>query len=149
MIRAQCIVHRENKLLLLLHFANGKAFWALPGGAVEDGEIPPHAALRELEEECCVTGKIIRETSRWVDPPHELHTYLVEIGDQTPKLGYDPEVAQGKQELALMDLKWLRLSEIPERDRAFIWSAGLLSVTDFAEEVLNWGDDLSYPEHED
>ena len=113
---------------------------------VEDGETVPEAALRELEEECGVRGVIIREISRWGgEPPHEVHTFLVNIGDQTPVLGYDPEVAVGKQELALMDLQWLMLSEISERDRAFIWSAGLLGITDFYEEVINWGDDFSYP----
>ena len=60
-------------------------------------------------------------------------------------MGYDPEVDQGKQELALIELKWLKLSEIPKRDRTFIWSAGLLGIPEFSQEVLSWGDDISYP----
>ncbi len=42
--------------------------------------------------------------------------------------------------LALIDLKWLQL---PERDWTFIWSAGLLSIPEFSQEVLSWADDLS------
>ena len=76
----------------------------------------------------------------------ETVTFLVDIGDQTPSLGHDPEVATGKQALALLDVQWLRLSEVPERDRAFLWAAGLLGVAGFWAEVSDWGDSISYPD---
>jgi 8-oxo-dGTP diphosphatase len=34
-------------------------FWTLPGGGVEFGEAPEHAALRELAEETGLTGELI------------------------------------------------------------------------------------------
>jgi 8-oxo-dGTP pyrophosphatase MutT (NUDIX family) len=146
MTRAQCIVCREGKLLMVQHHHHGRTWWCLPGGGVEKGETPEEAALRELEEECCVSGVIIRKTSHemW-STGGDACTFLVDIGDQTPSMGHDPEVAEGKQALALVDLQWLRLSEISERDRAFLWSAGLLGIAEFYAEVSEWGDDPSYP----
>jgi 8-oxo-dGTP pyrophosphatase MutT (NUDIX family) len=123
-----------------------RTFWCLPGGRVERGETPAEAALRELEEECCVGGVIIRKTSHLVySGEAETCTFLVDIGDQTPSLGHDPEAAEGKQAPALADLQWFRLSEIPERDRAFLWAAGLLGIAEFGAEVSEWADDVSYP----
>jgi 8-oxo-dGTP pyrophosphatase MutT (NUDIX family) len=118
----------------------------LPGGGVEKGETPAEAAVRELEEECCVHGTVICKTTQLMYPAeYETWTFLIDIGDQTPSLGHDPEVATGKQALALVEVQWLRLSEIPERDRAFLWSAGLLGIAEFFAEVSEWGDSISYP----
>jgi hypothetical protein len=42
-------------------------------------------------------------------------------------------------------VKWLSLDQIPERDRVFLWAAGLLCIQEFLEEVSSWGDATSYP----
>lgn len=42
-------------------------------------------------------------------------------------------------------MKWLRLAEIAERDRVFLWATGLLGVGDFFAEVKQWGAQYSYP----
>jgi hypothetical protein len=46
---------------------------------------------------------------------------------------------------ALVEVRFLRLDEITERDRAFLWAAGLLGVGDYWKLVETWGDALSYP----
>ncbi len=144
MTRAQCIVHRGNRLLMVKHRMDGAEWWCLPGGGVEPGETPAIAAVRELTEECCVTGRVIRQTSQGVDDTvMDTITFLMDIGTQEPHMGADPEFAGDDQ--ILVEVRWLTLAEIPERDRVYLWAAGLLSVSPFLDEVSNWGDELSYP----
>lgn len=129
---------------MVKHRSDGREWWCLPGGAILDGESPANAALRELSEECQVAGRMVRETSRQTYGPGDVHhTFLIDIGGAEPRLGRDPEFAGDAQILA--DLRWLPLHQIPERDRAFLWAAGLLGIGPFGEIVLGWGDDPSYP----
>lgn len=144
MTRAQCIVHRKNRVLMVKQRQGGEEWWCLPGGAVEAGETPAEAAIRELKEECGVHGTVVRETARHAYSPQELsYTYLVDIGEQSICRGIDPELAETDQ--VLVDVRWMALSEIPERDRAFLWAAGLLGIKEFLAEVSSWGDAVSYP----
>jgi 8-oxo-dGTP pyrophosphatase MutT (NUDIX family) len=144
MTRAQGLVHRGNRVLMVKHRMGGSEWWCLPGGGIEPGETPEEATLRELKEECCVTGVILCQTNHVVYAPgDDAITFLIDIGDQEPHMGNDPEFAEDGQILA--ELRWLTLAEIPERDRAFLWAAGLLGVPEFCEEIENWGDDISYP----
>jgi ADP-ribose pyrophosphatase YjhB (NUDIX family) len=133
---------------MVRHQAGGLAWWCLPGGAVEEGETPAEAALRELEEECGVEGRIVRQTSHMdYGGGDETFSFLVDIGPQAPRMGRDPDVPEADQVLA--GIAWLRLPEIPERDRVFLWAAGLLGIPGVLPEVERWGDALSYPSGKD
>ena len=102
-------------------------YWCLPGGAIEVGETPKEAILRELEEECGVVGESAQLISyhaygkgeMGLGLSDEAYTFLVEIGDQIPRRGSDPEL--GDDDQILSDLDWLGLREIPERDRVFLY----------------------------
>lgn len=52
------IVHRADQILLVEQQGpdDPGAYWALPGGVVESGELPPEATLRELNEETGLFG---------------------------------------------------------------------------------------------
>ncbi|MCL2774294.1 MAG: NUDIX hydrolase [Oscillospiraceae bacterium] len=144
--RCQCIVVRDNKILMVKHVQNNKSWLCLPGGGIEDDENADEGALRELQEECNVLGKIITKTSEvyeWTQGGMLIHvTYLVDIGSQEPTLGYDPEVIGVP---ILQGVGWYALNEVCERDRVFLWAAGLYQVETFAKELHSWGDDISYP----
>ena len=133
MSRAQCIVHRQKKILMVKHCHEGEAWWCLPGGRIEADETPEQAALRELWEECRVQGTVIRPTSVVTFAPNDqYYTYLIEIGAQTVSLGTDPEL-KGNQ--ILVDVAWICLNELTERDRVFLWTAGLLTIPEFSGEI--------------
>ncbi|MCI5937543.1 MAG: NUDIX hydrolase [Eubacterium sp.] len=145
--RSQAIVCRDDKVLLVKHFLKGRYFYNLPGGGVEEGETPAEAALRELQEEAGVTGKILRPLSVQYKPDLEsrIFSFLVEISDDAiPTKGIDPELPEEEQ--TILSVHWLKIDEIPERDRAYLFDAGLLRIPLFHEEVLRWMDDsISYP----
>lgn len=148
MARSQCIVHRQNRSLMVKHRQGDEEWLCLPGGGVEGREEPSAAAKRELKEECMVEGTIIRQMS-FVSyaPDDQTHTFLVDIGEQEPTLGADPDVPMGREVLA--EVKWLSLAEIPERDRAFLWAGGLLGIPEFFAEVEAWGPTISCPSQEE
>ena len=135
MSRAQCIVHRQKEILMVKHRHEGEEWWCLPGGRIETDETPEQAALRELWEECRVHGTVIRPTSVVTfAPDDQYYTYLIEIGAQAVSLGTDPEL-KGNQ--ILVDIAWVCLNELTERDKVFLWTAGLLTIPEFFEEICH------------
>ncbi|MFC2094824.1 NUDIX domain-containing protein [Candidatus Bipolaricaulota bacterium] len=143
--RVQAIVVRGQRILMAKHRLQHVEFWCLPGGGLEKDETLEEGVLRELEEECNVQGHVLRLTSNLIEASGvESFTYLVDIGDQETSLGHDPEV--DPKSPILVDLQWLALNEVPERDRAFLWQAGLMTIPGFLEQVEGWGDAISCPD---
>ena len=68
--------------------------------------------------------------------------------EQEPTVGYDSEIADGAEQ-AIKAVCWKVLSGLSEKDRAFLWSYGLMDVDGFREIVLGWGDEVSYPKGEE
>ena len=127
--RVQALVTRNNKILMVKHTHIGDSWYCSPGGGIELGEPPEQTALRELQEECNVTGKITKKINEYADPYDDsihFYTFQIDIGDQTPALGCDPEILPEKQ--ILTEVRWVRPDEISEVDRAFLWASGLLSI---------------------
>ena len=107
-------------------------------------DVSKRSFTQTAEEECNVTGKVIRMVSQndysVVDKDYTFH---IDIGESEPSIGFDPECENAQY---IIDLKWLTLREIPERDQCFLWAAGLVGISTMYEEIIQWGDEISYPE---
>lgn len=129
---ALCLVLRDNKILMVKHNrGGGNEYYTLPGGGIEEGETPEQAAIRELREECDVSGRIIKKVSEYPFPLADhvvLHTFHIDIEDQTPVLGSG---LTEEEKPVLTEVRWMSLDEICERDRAFLWASGLASIKQY------------------
>ena len=143
--RSMALVTRGDKILLVRLFSEGREFYSLPGGGIEPGETPGQAALRELKEECGVDGTLLRplNTLNLPDGSQE-HVFLVAVPpEQEARTGSDPETPPDEQ--IIREACWRRLCELSEKDRAFLFSYGLLNVEGYFDLVISWGDRISWP----
>lgn len=143
--RSAAIVIRDGKILMERVFYFGREFHTVPGGGIEDGETPEQAALRELKEECGLEGTVVRPLAvQYKEGGAAEYSFEVRIPDGCdPVTGYDPE--QSAEDPPLKEALWMDLSEISEKDRAFLWFYGLISVDGFFDRIKAWGDEISYP----
>ena len=144
--RSVAIVTRNGKILMERVFYFGREFFTVPGGGIEAGETPEQAAIRELKEECGLDGTIVRPLAvQYKENGSAEYSFWVKIPDEQEAItGYDPE--ETGDDPPLKEVLWMALPEISEKDRAFLWSYGLMLVDDFFEEIKRWGDAISYPE---
>ena len=146
--RSVVFVIRNKKILMekLSYPSLGdRVFYSIPGGGIEDGETPEQAAIRELKEECDLDGTIVRKLTELYNNDRTEYVFEVKVPDnQEPITGYDPEEAEN-EDPPLKEVLWLALDEISEKDRAFLWGYGLIQIEGFYDEVISWGDTISYP----
>ena len=90
------VLRNDTVLLIQRKHPPMKGSWALPGGFVDQGEDPVHAAVRELEEETGLKGTEPRLLMVMGDPERDPRKHIVSIvyeitvsEDQTPTAGDD------------------------------------------------------------
>lgn len=84
------IIFNKEKNQILLIKRRDIAVWVLPGGGIEEGESPEHAALREAEEETGLKLRIERKIAFYI-PANRItrptHFYECSIVEGTPQIG--------------------------------------------------------------
>ncbi len=105
------LVEKADEFLFIERFG----LWDLPKGKIESGETPENAAIREVEEECGVSGleliDLICET---------LHTYEMKGRNCLKRTFWyrmrykGNEMLKPQQEEGITDVKWIKREEIDE-----------------------------------
>lgn len=103
------IVKRKNSYL----FIERHGLWDIPKGKMDKGEIPAETAVREIEEECGITGPVVRKplgitfhTYEWKGKPvlKKNHWFV---------LDYDgPKTLTPQLEEAITNAVWLNKNDI-------------------------------------
>lgn len=142
------IVVRDRKVLMMKVNCFERIFHTCPGGWIQEGETPQAAALRGLKEDCGLDGTIVCPLAIQYDHKgRREYSFLVSIGnDQTVVPAYEPKLSPENQ--FIQEVRWYSLKELTEKERAFLWYYGLFRTGSFFDEILSWGDEISYPKGE-
>jgi predicted acetyltransferase/ADP-ribose pyrophosphatase YjhB (NUDIX family) len=92
------VVVRGHKLLVIARRLDGREYAVLPGGRVEPGETPAQAAIRELAEECSLTGTVVRHLFDGEHGGRLASYYLVDVPEGEPVLGGEEAEAQSEDD---------------------------------------------------
>lgn len=106
------LIIEEGKILLL--YRTDQGYWELPGGKVEEGEIPREAAKREAEEEIGCQVDVRSSVGR-------LDLDFVHDGKQYHFRGFASEIVDGEPVLAedrFSDKGWFGEEELLDIDLA-------------------------------
>ena len=137
---AACIV-KEKKILLVKESRGSKAgLWGMPKGAVDEGEAPAKAVLRELREECGIEGKVIgliavRERIE-NEIPGIFLAYSVKINENEINIDHDEISDYGWFLISeFEDINWI--SEAMENIAKSAIKGNVMEMTDYTKQKNN------------
>ncbi len=122
------VVVVNNQVLMVQQVYRGQTLWTFPGGAIEPGETPEAAAVREAFEETGLHVELLRPLCQTV---RETGTgtyfcFLGRVAGGVVKLGRDPELPMDRQ--VLHDIRWFPLDEVQHHSEVARVSESLYEV---------------------
>lgn len=115
-VRAGALVFREGALLLIHRKKQGKEYYVIPGGGVDDGESPEEACLRELQEETSLTGEIERVAFTIEQEKDVQHYFLVKNTAGEAVLSENSVEAQRSTEENVFTPVWVKTEELASHE---------------------------------
>ena len=116
--RAAAIIVKNDEILLMHRFKDGREYFVFPGGSVEKGESIKEAVIREIKEELCLDIKIDRllfkifvQTNKY-DSGRMSYFYLVREFTGTPRLGGPEKERMNKNNQYYPE--WKELNQLKE-----------------------------------
>jgi len=112
-IRASAIIVKDNQILLVHRRKEGREYWVLPGGGIEEGEAGEEAIKREVKEETGLSCKEIKLAfkTQTYKGGNEHPFYFCETEEGKVKLG-GPEAKKHSKD-NWYQLEWIELKQIP------------------------------------
>lgn len=102
------IVDRSAPAILLIHrWRDGREYYVLPGGKIEDGETPAEACAREAREETGLEVAVGPQVASLVNLDRLEHYFLVESYSGALELGFPERGWQTPQNI--YQLEWVTL----------------------------------------
>lgn len=105
----QCVISRDDQVLLVRHSYGDRRRWELPGGAVKRNEQPRDAAVREMREELGIEvrdWRAVGEVSIRVDRRQGTLCCFATSAD-----GLEPQI----DEVEIEELGWFHRDALPAR----------------------------------
>lgn len=115
------LLDSNGRILLLRHAGvDGGAFWAPPGGGLEEGETFEEAARREAFEELGVTHPILKRLWEcvsdfiYIDHPVTQHECFFLVEGEPPNV--TPETRKAHAQEGILEMRWWTKEEIDLAD---------------------------------
>ncbi|MFC1753227.1 NUDIX domain-containing protein [Thermoproteota archaeon] len=121
---ARVVIVEDGKILFIHRIKYGKEYYVLPGGAIEEGESPEQAAVREIKEETSFDielDKLLWQFEETVKEEVRLGYYFLctEFKGNLELGGPELEIQSEDNKYIF---EWIPISDI---DKYFIYPAGL------------------------